>query len=67
VGEGVQALKLANVGGVFVVLVGGCIVAALLTCCEFFYKSRHTPAAPGVMIISLLLAYKKLRRFFSLL
>ena len=33
-------LGLANVGGVFVVLVGGLGLAALTCICEFFYETR---------------------------
>ena len=46
--EGVKPLKLANVGGVFVVLVGGCAFSIVLTFLEFMWKSRQTPVTDGV-------------------
>jgi len=38
-------LGLANVGGVFVVLIGGLVVAAMIAFCEFFWEARKSAQA----------------------
>jgi len=38
--SGAQALTLAHVGGVFVVLLGGCALASAMACSEFMWKAR---------------------------
>jgi len=40
-------LGLANVGGVFVVLVGGLIGATMISLCEFFWEAKKTVLAEG--------------------
>lgn len=37
-----------NVGGVFVVLVGGCVFAVFVTAAEFYFKTRENAKANGV-------------------
>jgi len=46
----IQPLRLAHVGGVFVVLVGGCIFATLIAFSEVFLKSREVVNKEGVSI-----------------
>ncbi|KAG7173115.1 Glutamate receptor ionotropic, kainate 3-like 2, partial [Homarus americanus] len=40
-------LGLENVGGVFVVMAGGCALACLTTCCEFMWKARKLATDEG--------------------
>ena len=44
---GAGELGLANVGGVFVVLIGGLLLAALITLCEFGWVARRTVLEEG--------------------
>lgn len=41
-------LGLKNVGGVFVVMVGGIMLAVLVACCEFMWKARKLATDDGV-------------------
>ncbi|XP_063846656.1 glutamate receptor ionotropic, kainate 2-like isoform X3 [Scylla paramamosain] len=41
-------LGLENVGGVFVVMVGGIMIAMLVACCEFMWKARKLATDDGV-------------------
>ncbi|CAG7824227.1 unnamed protein product [Allacma fusca] len=49
--DSVKPLRLANVGGVFVVLIGGCIIAAVFAFTEFFWQSRQLAADDGVSVM----------------
>jgi hypothetical protein len=44
----VNPLALANVGGVFVVLVAGCIFAVFVAFLEFYLKIRASAKSSGV-------------------
>lgn len=46
--DNVEALRLVNLGGVFVVLVVGCIVAIFFAFFELFTKSKDVPLNDGV-------------------
>lgn len=40
-GDGDQSMGIGNVGGVFVVLAGGCFIAIILAIMEFLWNVRH--------------------------
>lgn len=50
-GSAANELGLANVGGVFVVLMGGMGVACVMAVCEFVWKSRKVAVEERVSVI----------------
>ncbi|CAG7824228.1 unnamed protein product [Allacma fusca] len=54
-GDSVKPLNLKNVGGVFVVLIGGCIMAVGLAFWELYLKSREQASDLGVSVLAVMI------------
>ena len=50
VSSGAAELDLDNVGGVFVVLIGGMVMAALMAMCEFMWNARELATDENVSL-----------------
>ena len=57
-----SALGVKNVGGVFVVLIGGLAAGLVLACCEFLWKAKKNATLDKVRYINYVVLSRKFHR-----